>query len=211
MKRQTLPFRISILKTAAELNEAVKHRAHGYGRRSRALGGALEMPEAADARVHGREILIATSKMDGAIIGSLRLEVNINGPVSVQKYAEMPERIATKKIMDANRFCCLGGTVCRVALFKAAMLYGSAHGVDHFVIATLATIQPLYASVGFIPLFDDGRMHPIPSAENLPHRIMELDLRDARALIAQRRPAILDFLYETDHGDDIFVGDAMEA
>lgn len=209
MKKQSLPFRISILKTAAELKEAVQHRSLGYGRRSVALGGSLEMPEAGDARAHGREILIATSKMDGSIIGSLRLEINFYQPVSVQRYAQLPAEINSRRIMDANRFCCFESNICRAALFKAAIAYGASKDVDHFIIATLDKLVPLYASVGFAPLFDDGRMHPIPSAENLPHRIMELDVRNARALVVQRRPSVVDFLFDTDHSDDIQIDDAM--
>jgi hypothetical protein len=202
MKKQTLPFTVTVLKTAAQLDAVVAHRARGYGRRSAALGSALALPEPADARSHGREILVAQSKLDGAVIGSMRLHVNYREPTNVEKAAsDLPASMAGSRIMDSSRFCCAAGHVCRGALFKAGLLYARRHKVDHFLLATLESIEPLYASVGFAPLFEDGRLHPIAIAENLPHRVMHLNMATLEEDVARRRPAMVEFLFETEHED----------
>lgn len=208
MKKQVLPFTVHLLKSNADLAQVVSHRAKGYGRRSAALGNALALPEPADARAPGREIIVAKSKMDGAVLGSLRLHVNAESPTNVERAVELPEALLGARLMDASRFCCDAGHVCRGAIFKAALLYARAQQVDHFLLATLPRIQPLYESVGFTALFEDGRLHPIPMAENLPHRILNLNVKTMEADIQRQRSAMVDFLFETQH-PDIDVSDAL--
>jgi hypothetical protein len=111
--------------------------------------------------------------------------------------------------MDANRFCFTGGAVCRAALFKGTIAYGLAHGARHFVLATLPAIEPLYASLGFAPIFDDDRMHSIASAQNLPHRAMALSFESIQEDIGRRRPAMVDFLFNIDHGEDTSISGAL--
>jgi hypothetical protein len=208
MKKQVLPFTVHMLKSNADLAKVVRHRAQGYGRRSSALGNALALPEPADAREPGREIIVAKSKMDGAVMGSLRLHINHSEPTNVERAIALPEALAGARIMDASRFCCAAGHVCRGSLFKAALLYAKSQQVDYFLIATLPRIQPLYESVGFRPLFEGDALHPMPMAENLPHRIMHMNMATLERDVAQYRPAMMDFLFETEH-EDIDVSDAL--
>lgn len=46
-------------------------------------------------------------------------------------------------------------------------------------------------------------MHPIPMADNLPHRILRINMATLRADMQARRPAMVEFLFNTDHGSDI--------
>lgn len=208
MKNQTLPFTVSIAKEQ-DFASIAKLRSDGYGRRSAALGALLSQSEPADLPIPGREILVAKSKLDGALIGTMRLHVGLFEPTSVEKAIELPANLAGQRIMDAARFCCSGGAVCRAAIFKAALLYAKHHAVDQFLLATLERIEPLYLSAGFAPLFDDGRLHPIPMAENLPHRILRINMPTLRADMEMRRPAMVDFLFNTDHGADIDISAAL--
>lgn len=208
MKTQKLPFTVSIA-SEKDFPSIAKLRSDGYGRRSAALGAQLARSEPADEPIPGREILVAQSKLDGALIGTMRLHVGLFEPTSVEKAIELPANLAGQRIMDAARFCCTGGAVCRAAIFKAALLYAKRHHVDQFLLATLERIEPLYLSAGFAPLFDDGRLHPIPMAENLPHRILRINMPTLRADMEIRRPAMVDFLFSTDHGSDIDLSAAL--
>lgn len=150
MKRQVLPFTVSIA-APEDFGAVAKLRSQGYGRRSPSLGAALAHLEPADQPIVGREILVAKSKLDGALIGTMRLHVGLAEPTNVEQAIEMPAGLAGHRIMDASRFCCTAGSVCRAAIFKAALLYAVRHEVDQFMLATLERVEPLYLSAGFAP------------------------------------------------------------
>lgn len=202
-----LPFTISLAKTAQDVLEVVEHRSRGYGRRSAALGSALSMPEPWDARAPGREILMARSKLDGKLIGSMRVFIHDHELFSIDAALDVPAPFKGKRTLTAARFCSPGGPACRSALFKGAMAFGRLHGAECFVIGSLPSIAPIYEHVGFRDVFEDGYMFPIASAENLPHRIMALSL-SPDAETQSGRPAISAFLL-ADHGRDIDVTDAL--
>ena len=74
-RRELLPFRVRLAESAQDIDKAVEIRATAYARHIPGMGDALRKPEPDDLR-RDALLLIAESKLDGGVVGSIRLQAN---------------------------------------------------------------------------------------------------------------------------------------
>src|SRR5271169_880167 len=74
-KEEYLPFTVSVVREESRLQKAVTIRQSAYARHVPNLAIKLGSPEPND-RVDGSILLLAESKLDGAAVGTLRINTN---------------------------------------------------------------------------------------------------------------------------------------
>ena len=89
-RRELLPFRVRLAESPQDIDGAVEIRAAAYARHIPALGQALRKPEADDLRPDAL-LLIAESKLDGVVVGSLRLQHNFDRPLRIEGELTLPK------------------------------------------------------------------------------------------------------------------------
>ncbi len=86
--QEYLPFTVRVVDTEAALHKAVQIRHAAYARHiAPHLALALQAPEALD-RVPGAVVLLAESKVDGSPLGTMRIQTNRHGPLTLEQSVE---------------------------------------------------------------------------------------------------------------------------
>src|SRR3712207_776957 len=107
---QALPFTVRVVRDEAELMKAVQIRQAAYGRHLPEFARSLQLPEALDLRP-GVAVLLAESKLDGAPLGTMRIQTNRFEPLALEQSIVLPAGLAGRPLAEAAR---LGVTEQRV-------------------------------------------------------------------------------------------------
>jgi hypothetical protein len=156
---QTLPFTVSLVRTDAKLNGAValrkvsfnRHYSNIVGHDSNSFGEA----ERKDVQA-GTVLLIATSKIDGSVVGSLRIETNLLRPFSLEHEVSLPDGLKGRPLALVTRFSVVNGREgigVFLGLGKAMYLYCLAKQIQVVLMFTaFDSLQRLYLKFGFRPI-----------------------------------------------------------
>lgn len=101
------------------------------------------MIESSD-RDRGTVVLLAESKLDGAPLGTMRIQTNAYGPLAVEQSVHLPDHLAMSRLAEATRLGVAGGMVGRVvkvALCKALWMFCELHGIDYMVITARSPLD----------------------------------------------------------------------
>lgn len=93
------------------------------------------------------------------------------------------------------------GALARNALLKACYLYAMAAGAAWIVAAARRPVDRLYETLLFRDVFEGGPAWPMAHIGNLPHRVLALPVREARALAVARGHRLTTHFFETEHLD----------
>ncbi len=172
-----LPFKVRIVRTEDHLSKAVQIRAESYGRHHPEVAELLRSPEEAD-RSPFALVLLAESKLSGDALGTLRIETNTRGPLSIEgllpphsPYSGRTIAFVTRLGIRANPDAAL----VKLALFKALHRYCLACQIDWIVVTARPPMDRQYLRLGFEDVYDEKTLVPIPWSENIPMRIMALE------------------------------------
>src|ERR1700679_2298232 len=152
MKQERMPFSIRIVTEDRDLQKAVEIRRIAYSRHLPDFAARMTI-ESCD-RDPGTAILLAESKLDGAPLGTMRIQTNEYAPLAVEQSVRLPDWLAGSRLAEATRLGVAGGTVGRVVkvmLCKALWLYCEQQAVDYMVITARAPLDREYEGM----LFED--------------------------------------------------------
>ena len=176
LNKNSLPFTLGIATLESEIQEVCRHRSLMYSKHNPELGAKLIEPEERDTPKPGQIIIVARSRLDRGIIGSIRVHLNNETPLPIESCVELPQHIHGCLLMESTRLSSSGGSVCRNALCKAAILYAQHHKAVYCVIAAKPSLVHLYEAIGFTDLISPMNTYPIPYANNIEHRVLGLPL-----------------------------------
>lgn len=199
---ERLPFRVSIA-SRSELAAVARMRAAAYGRHLPELGSRLTQPEPADFE-WGCEVVVASSKLDGTVLGTLRTHANALKPLPLEASLELPERYQGKRLVEATRLSVLGGadsSMVRNALFKAFYLYSLAQQADWLVVAGRRPVDRLYDGLLYTDVAEPGAFYPMAHAGGLPHRVMSMAVAEAEPIWRRAAHPLYRFAFEACHPD----------
>lgn len=199
---ERLPFRVSIA-SREEMAAVVRLRATAYGRHLPELGARLMQAEPADFE-WGCEVIVATSKLDGSVLGSLRTHANALKPLPLEASLALPERFRGKRLIEATRLSVLAGnqaSMVRNALFKAFYLYGLAQQVDYLIAAGRRPVDRIYDSLLFSDVAEPAVFYPMAHAGGVPHRVMSLSVDEAEPAWRDAEHLLYPFMCLTRHPD----------
>lgn len=202
LNSQLLPFRVEVA-SVDDLEAVAELRAKSYGKHLPELGERLREPEAADFDP-GCELIVARSKLDGELLGTMRMHTNAYAPLPVQMSKSLPDRFTGTKMVEATRLCVpgsLGASLVRTALFKALHQYCLILDVDWIIAAGRRPIDRLYEGLLFTDVDKQGEFYPMAHAGNLPHRVMCMPSRSARVIWEAKKHPLFSFAFATQHPD----------
>lgn len=199
-----LPFVVRPATSPDDLLKAAQMRAEAYGRHLPTFAARLRKVEDAD-RSPGVVVLLAEGKDDGRALGTLRLQVDHERALPIEASVILPAwlRDAGPMIEPTRLGVETGecGALARNALLKACYLYAKAAGAAWIVAAARRPVDRLYKALLFRDVFEGGPALPMAHIGNLPHRVLALPVREARALaVASGHPLTAHF-FETEHPD----------
>ena len=209
LETQALPFTVSVA-SIEDMPDVARVRAITYGKHLKDLALKLSKPESDDHDV-GCEVLIARSKFDDSILGTLRTHANIVKPVPLQASVDLPQKFDHSKMVEATRLCVLGSensSVVRAALFKALFLYCLSQNADWIMAVGRRPVDRIYDSMYFADVLDKNAFYPMSHVGGIPHRAVYFSVPGAQALWAEKRHPLYNFVFETNH-PDIDLSDAQ--
>lgn len=202
-KEELLPFAIRPVHSQEDLDKAVRVRHTAYARHVPEIADRLKSPELLDYSGDAC-VLLAESKLDGSPLGSVRIQVNANGPLLVEQSVSLPDRFRGWRLAEATRLAVEGGRLGRLAklaLIKACLLHCRVHKVDAAIAAGRAPVDRQYEELMFEDLFPESGYIPLKHAGNLPHRIMAFDIHSMHQRWSEARHPLLAFFCHTIHPD----------
>ena len=198
-----LPFRVRVVRTDDQLQKAIALRASSYGRHVPELGAVLNRPEDID-RSDRSIIFLAESKEDGSPVGTLRLQSNLSAPLSIERSVRLPEKFQNRPLAGVTRLAVKEGSSgkhVRLVLFKTLYRFCFATQIEWILIGARPPLDVQYRMIGFDDVFEDKRMIPFVTAENLPHRVLAFDVLGAERKWHQNNHRLYQFMAHDYHPD----------
>lgn len=203
MPEERLPFTVRVVRNEGQLHKAVSVRQRAYGRHVPMLGELLRLPEAKD-REAGCVVLVAESKLDGAPLGTLRIQTNRYQPLAIEASVALPDWLSGHVLAEATRLGVAEGSPGRVVktmLFKALYLYCLDQEIEWMVIGARPPLHRMYEALLFDDVFPDKAYFPLKHAGNIPHRILALDIGAADERWRAAKHPMYDLFTKTRHPD----------
>lgn len=197
-----LPFTVGVA-TPEEMPQVARLRASAYGKHLPALGEKLRYPEAADFEL-GCEVLVARSKLDGTLLGTLRTHANVQTPIPLEASMALPARFEGTRMVEATRLCVPGSShasLVRTALFKALHQYCLLQDANWMMAAGRRPIDRIYESLLFKDVEAPGRFYPMAHAGGIAHRVMSMPANGLQMIWKANKHPLYQFGFETYHPD----------
>lgn len=203
MTVERLPFAVRIARNTDDLNKAVKIRHVAYARHVPEFAEQLRAPEVADD-ARGVIVLLAESKADGSPLGTMRVQTNQYGPLSVEQSVILPPSLQNRSIAEATRLGIAqghGGRLVKTALFKAFYEFCLRNKVNSMLATGRAPIDRQYEQLMFNDIGPGKAYIPLLHVGNLPHRVMTLDVQSVEPLWSATKHPLYNFFFRTHHPD----------
>jgi hypothetical protein len=168
-----------------------------------ALTSSLREPEALDG-ADGVALLLAESKLDGAPMGTMRIQTNQVLPLALEQSVQLPQWMQGLPLAEATRLAVsLEGTarLVKAALFKAYYLYCLQAGIRYMVITARAPLDRQYERMLFQDVYPHLGYMPLSHVFNLPHRVLYRDVQNVRQQGEELAHPMLDYMCNTHHPD----------
>lgn len=202
IREARLPFTVSIARTE-QLSAVSQLRSSAYGRHLPTMAEMLAKPEKSDS-TFGCEVIVATSKLDGSVLGTLRTHSNVVDPLPLEAAVDIQSAFNGERLVEATRLCVeLGGSasLVRNALFKAFFLYAEQQQIDWLVAGGRRPVDRIYDRLLFTDILEPGVYYPLPYAANVPHRVMRMKVAQVQPLWAKHEHSLYEFFFDTFHPD----------
>lgn len=199
---QALPFTVRLASKTHDLPGLVALRALAYGRHLPGMDEVLKAPEPDDLR-EDVVLLVAQSKADGRLLGSLRLISNQCRPVSLEGALPADSPLRGRKLGEVGRLTVLPGAHGRLvssALYKAAFEASAKAGIEHVLLTARAPVDRLYRGMQLKDVLG-GRRIPVGNTLGVPHTLYELPIKEAVTRWRQAQTPFYGFVALTHHPD----------
>lgn len=202
-KEERLPFTIRLVQNEEEMRKAISIRHAAYSRHLPELGAKLEHPEPLDYD-SDVVVLLAESKLDGAALGSMRVQFNSLRKLGVEASVTLPAPFSEQRLAEITRLGVENGRIGRLVklgLFKACFHYCRQNQMDWMIATARAPIDRQYEQMLFVDCFPEQGFIPMQHVGNIPHRVMAVPMATAANRWAAADHPLLDFFIHTHHPD----------
>lgn len=199
---QYLPFRIRIAHSNDDIRRAVAVRTQAYGRHVPGMEEVLKDPEPDDDR-DDAVLLIAESKEDGQVLGSMRAITNARYPLHLEHELALPAALRGRKLAEAWRLTVLNSEPARMvapALYKSLYKMCVCSGVDYVLVAARPPVNRIYRAMQFKDALN-GEKFALSNTLNIPHGLYYLPIREAFTLWETAKWPLYPFMALTHHPD----------
>lgn len=203
MAEEILPFTVRLVRDQKDLTKAVDIRQSAYARHLPEFAETLRVPESTDAQ-DGVVVLLAESKLDGSALGTMRIQTNRSGPLSLEHSIDLPDWLRVRPLAEAARLGVTdgkSGRLVKTMLFKAFFQYCQQTGIEWMVITARSPVDRQYDRLLFDDVYPGMGYIPLLHVDNIPHRIMSFEVGSAQRRWAEANHPLYDFIFRTNHPD----------
>jgi hypothetical protein len=206
---EKLDFRIKLLRNDQRLEDAIRVRHDVFNRHHADVeGGELEtfnQIERKDIQA-GCVLLVAESKLDNSILGSVRIETNTNRPLSIEHEVPLPESIRGRHLAILSRMSVVGGLSGKnvfFALSKAIYLYCLAKQINSALLCCpVDSLSRMYSRFGWTHLYGVSERYKLNENPKLTFSILHWHIELLRGVLKEiSGKRAHDFLFEKFHPD----------
>ena len=203
MREERLPFSVRLVRNDEDLAKAVQVRHAAYARHMPEFAEKLRSAELIDSEP-GVAVLLAQSKLDGAALGTLRIQSNAYVPLKVEQSVTLPRWMRDRPLVEVSRLGIVGGSVGRLVktmLLKAAFQYCEQDGIDWAIVAARAPLDRHYDQLLFEDLYPEQGFIPMRHGNNIPHRVLGFEIETGAQRWEEANHPLLNFFTRTHHPD----------
>ncbi len=201
--QEYLPFTVRQISSPEDLARAIDLRHLAYARHMPEFAQALKTPEQDDL-VKGVMVLIAESKLDGSVIGTVRIQTNVEAPLNMEQSLALPTRFSGQTIAEVRRLAVAPGTsgrLVKMALLKAVYLYCVTQDLDWILVAARSPLDRMYEQLTLEDVLDGGTFIPLPRDNNVAHRVLGARIAELPARFTAVGHPLHDFFFVMQHPD----------
>ncbi len=203
LSTERLAFEVREVRTQDELFKAVAVRHEAYARHLPELGRRLTAPEPADTQP-GHTVLLAENRLDGTPLGTMRLQTNEFGPLTLEQSVELPVWLKGRRLAEATRFAIANhvrGRYVSYVMFKAFWQFCLEREIEWMVVCARPPLDRIYLSLLFEDVVSNGAFVPLKHAANVPHRVLAFNVSTSEARWRTERHPYYPFMALTIHPD----------
>jgi len=196
---ERLPFRVRLAVSPSDIDQAVQLRATAYSRHIPTLGKALREPEPEDSRSDVL-VLVAERKLDRQVVGTMRLQPNINGPLKLESDTRLPELYNGMRLLESTRLGVEGGEsgkMVMVVLAKAAFEICHACGIDYAFAVGRRSMVEIFRTMCYDIV--EGPLR-LPYA-SVPLWVLSVPIPEVESRLAAKELRHFEFMARTAHPD----------
>ena len=203
MVEEILPFTVRVVRNETDLRKAVDIRQSAYARHLPELAEALAEPEMDDTKPD-TVVLLAESKLDGSVLGSVRIQANWGRPLNMERAITLPKWLQGQSIAEVRRLAIVRGTTGRLVkliLVKACFQYCEINNIDWALLGTNQTLKRGYEQLMFSDILDGTTFLLPPPSNDVPHSAMAFEISTGHARWKAAKHPLLRFFSYTHHPD----------
>lgn len=200
-RRETLPFRIRIVRNEDQLSKAVVIRSEAYKRHWPNLSDELQTAETQD-RNPNSIVFLAEHKNNSNPLGTLRIDTNLVSALPIMRDVQLPPSISSHPFAYVTR---LGvkqgalGPLVKIALFKSLHRYCLAKQLSWILVGVRPPNDKDYVRLGFHDVLPNAGLLPITSSGGIPVRVMALETVSAERHWFESKNPLYDFMVKRFH------------
>lgn len=200
---ERLPFTVTIARSSAQFEQAIAVRHGAYARHVPVFAETLQAAESIDSD-DGVIVLLASSKVDGSPLGTMRIQTNFFKPLELEDSLALPQWLASRRLAEAAR---LGvtkekvGRLVKSMLFKAYFQFCQLNDIEWMVITARSPVDRQYDRLMFDDVYSGMGYVPVHHVDNIPHRVMKFEVGTAQERWARARHPMYEFIFNTVHPD----------
>lgn len=201
-RRHSLPFTVKVVTTKSELDSVVALRSAAYLRHNAPAADKVRYPEEAD-ECGDAVILVARSKLEGGVVGTMRINSNLNAPIQLESVMALPDPFNQSRCAEFMRLGVVNGSEGRLvssALAKASYEICVAMKMDFIFVCSRPPVDTMYRGYRFDDLLN-GKKLDLHYAPGVPHFVLCLPVAEAAERWRLRSRAVYRFFIETEHPD----------
>jgi hypothetical protein len=201
-ERHFLPFTVKLVASKDDFAAAIAVRAAAFRRHNAPASDRLQYGEEEDLR-DDVLLLVARSKLDGGVVGTMRIDPNLNTPMHLDSVMTVPEPFNSSRCVEFMRLGILNGSSGRLvssALAKAGYEICVAMRMDYIFLCSRAPVDTLYRGYRFDDLLD-GKKLDLHYAAGAPHSVLCLPVAEAAERWRLHSRSVYSFFIETEHPD----------
>jgi hypothetical protein len=201
-ERHYLPFTIRVASSDRDFADAISLRAQAYARHNAPALDRVRNGEPDDER-DDVVLLIARSKLDDGVVGTMRLDPNLRSPLHIASVITLPEPYGSARCVEFMRLGVRNGSSGRLvsaALAKAGYEICVAMNVEYIFLCSRSPVDTLYRGYRFDDLLN-GKKLDLPYAPGAPHFVLCLPVADAEVRWQRHSESVYRFFVQTEHPD----------
>ena len=201
-ERHFFPFTVKLVGSRSDFTDAIALRAEAYRRHNAPALEKVRNGEADDKR-DDVVLLVARSKLDDGVVGTLRIDPNFYRPMHLESVIEVPAPYSKSRCVEFMRLGVRngsGGQLVSSALAKAGYEICVAMNVDYIFLCSRSPVDILYRGYRFDDLLG-GRKLDLHYAPGAPHSVLCLPVSQAAERWRLHSSSVYRFFMETEHPD----------